>query len=50
VPDLGHDDVDEVMLAQQLSWWEAVLQLARRRLTRRDQQMVQEYLRRGDLS
>lgn len=36
VPDLGHDDVNEVLLAQQLSWWEAVLQLARRRLTRRD--------------
>jgi hypothetical protein len=30
-------------------WWELVLELARRRLGYRDQQMVAEYMRRSDL-
>jgi hypothetical protein len=50
VPDLSEQAPDEALLAQQLQWWEAVLQLARRRLAHRDRQMVQEYLRRRDLS
>jgi hypothetical protein len=50
VPDLEEADVDEKLLAQQLNWWEDVLQLVRRRLTARDQAMVQEYLRRRDLA
>lgn len=40
VPDLEEVDLDEGLVAQQLAWWESVLQLARRRLTLRDQQMV----------
>jgi hypothetical protein len=49
-PDVTEEGVDEALLAQQLHWWEAVLALVRRRLTARDQAMVQEYLRRTDLA
>ena len=49
VPEIPDDDV-EALIAQQLRWWEDVLELARRRLKAGDEAMVREYARRGDLA
>ncbi len=37
-------------MAQQLLWWDQLLEVVRRRLEKRDEQMVREYLRRTDLA
>ena len=49
VPDITDQDVEE-LIAQQVLWWDTMVELVRKRLKAQDVAMVREYAKRADLA